>query len=277
MRHSVFTSPQFYTTPVQPCPYLEGYYERKLFTSLQGHNVDDTHHSLSQQGFRRSQNILYRPACDNCSACQSARVRVADFKMSKSQKRVWKKARHYKRLPLTAWTNEEQYDLFMRYLASRHADGGMADMDMLEYSAMVEQTPVTTRIIEYRDISQSALQSHKSNLHAVCLTDVLRDGVSLVYSFFDAEYSHLSLGSFMILDHIELAREMDLPYVYLGYWVQNSDKMEYKSNFQPIEIFRNGVWQVLTPEMMEHPHYGIKQKPISEQVAEIELPHLTHK
>jgi len=149
MRHTLPIAPQFYVTAPQPCPYLEGRMERKLFTALQGDNATKLNDSLSKQGFRRSQNVLYRPSCAECAACMSARIRVADFAPSKSQKRVAKRNAYLNRRATSPWATEAQYDLFRTYLDSRHATGGMADMDMFEFAAMVEETPIRSRLIEY--------------------------------------------------------------------------------------------------------------------------------
>ena len=192
MRHSLPTVPQFYVTAPQPCPYLPDRMERKLFTALQGDQAEAMNDKLSQQGFRRSQNVLYRPSCADCAACLSARIRVADFTPSRSQRRVVNRNAHLKRDVTSAWATEDQYALFRRYLDSRHTHGGMADMDVFEYSAMVEETPVRTRVLEYRD----AATGPNGPLIAACLSDVLEDGLSLVYSFFDPELADQSLGSF---------------------------------------------------------------------------------
>jgi len=191
--------------------------ERKLFAALQGDTAQSLNNVLSHQGFRRSQNVVYRPSCADCALCLSARIRVADFKPTKSQKRVLKKNRHLIREGSSPWATEDQYDLFKRYLTSRHHDGGMADMDIFEFAAMVEETPVRSRVVEYRTLGTD--EQPEPELSAVSLTDVLSDGLSLVYSFFDPELAHNSLGTFIILDHIEMARAAGLPYVYLGYWV----------------------------------------------------------
>jgi len=270
MRHTLPLATQFYVTATQPCPYLEGKLERKLFAGLQGDHADALNNALSKQGFRRSQNVLYRPSCTDCNACMSARIRVADFKPSRTQKRVLKKNAHLLRDASAAWATEQQYDLFTRYLNARHADGGMADMDMFEFSAMVEETPVRSRIVEYtepHDIYERAA------LRAVCLTDILDDGLSLVYSFFDPDMHKNSLGTYMILDHIEIAREAGLPYVYLGYWVQGSPKMDYKSRFDALEIFAKGEWQTLDdPNNFETDPHPLGAASIPEQVAAISLP-----
>jgi len=148
MRHSLPIAPQFYVTAPQPCPYLEGQMERKLFTALQGDSAVRLNNSLSQQGFRRSQNVLYRPSCTECTACLSARIDVAKFQPTKSQKRTIRRNRDIARQATSPWATEDQYALFRTYLDARHADGGMADMDVFEFSAMIEETPVRSRIVE---------------------------------------------------------------------------------------------------------------------------------
>ncbi len=270
MRHSLPLATQFYVTASQPCPYLEGKVERKLFAGLQGEHADSLNNTLSKQGFRRSQNVLYRPTCADCSACLSARIRVADFIPSKTQKRVMRRNTHLLRDASAPWATEHQYELFSRYLNARHADGGMADMDMFEFSSMVEETPVRSRIVEY---SVQHELYERSELVSVCLTDVLDDGLSLVYSFFDPDMSRHSLGIYMILDHIEIAREAGLPYVYLGYWVPGSPKMDYKSNFNSLEAYYKGEWVDVTDQsLFETNTKNTGTAPIPEQVAAIQLP-----
>jgi len=269
MRHTLPIAPQFYVTSPQPCPYLDGRMERKLFTALQGDYAEKLNDILSKQGFRRSQNVLYRPSCAECSACLSARVRVADFTASKSQRRAEKRNNDLRRDATSPWATEEQYALFRAYLDSRHADGGMADMDIFEFAAMVEETPVRSRIIEYTCRDDNGAPS----LAAVCLTDVLDDGLSMVYSFFDPERAAKSLGTYVILDHIRIAREAGLPYVYLGYWVPGSQKMGYKANFAALEIYKDGGWQNLgDPAAHSTATHPLSTDPIAEQVARISLP-----
>ena len=269
MRHSLPTIPQFYVTAPQPCPYLAGRMERKLFTALQGEQAESMNDTLSKQGFRRSQNVLYRPSCADCSACLSARIRVADFTASRSQRRILRRNRHLQRHVTSAWASEEQFDLFRRYLDQRHADGGMADMDVFEFAAMIEETPVRTRVLEYVNTSAEG----QRNLSAVCLTDVLDDGLSLVYSFFDPDLEQDSLGSYMILDQIALARKVGLPYVYLGYWVPGSPKMDYKARFSALEIFHEGEWRDIgDPDDFSGATHPLSVKPIAEQVANLTLP-----
>ena len=267
MRHTLPIAPQFYVTAPQPCPYLEGRMERKLFTALQGDAATKLNDSLSKQGFRRSQNVLYRPSCAECSACMSARIKVADFEPTRSQKRVAKRNARLRRRATSPWATEAQYELFRDYLTSRHAAGGMADMDMFEFAAMVEETPIRTRLIEYTEPNFS------DGLSAVCLTDVLDDGLSLVYSFFNPDLDKDSLGTYVILDHIEIARDLGLPYVYLGYWVPGSPKMDYKAKFAGVEIYNGQDWAPIgKPDDYASALHPLSTAPIAEQVAKIALP-----
>ena len=271
MRHTLPIAPQFYVTAPQPCPYLAGRMERKLFTALQGDQAERLNDTLSKQGFRRSQNVLYRPSCAECNACLSARIRVADFAPSKSQRRILRRNEGLTRRATSPWATEEQYALFRDYLDSRHATGGMADMDLFEFAAMVEETPIRSRLIEYEDLADRDGDRH--GLRAVCLTDILDDGLSMVYSFFDPEFDRNSLGTFIILDHIRIAQEMGLPYVYLGYWVPGSPKMGYKAKFQGVEVYRGGAWQQLKdPDDYRSDTHPLSVDPIAEQVAKIHLP-----
>ncbi|MBL4808073.1 MAG: arginyltransferase [Rhodobacteraceae bacterium] len=268
MQHTLPPAPQFYVTAPQPCPYLSGREERKLFTSLDTPAALSLNDALSHQGFRRSQNVIYRPSCASCNACQSARIKINEFTPSKSQKRVLRRNTRLIRQVKRPWATEEHFDLFSTYLKSRHADGGMAGMDVEEFAAMIEESPVNTQIIEY------ALETDdRREIVAVCLTDSLSDGLSMVYSFFNPDYSRDSIGSYMILDHIRLARELDLSYVYLGYWVQGSPKMDYKAKFLPLETFANGSWtQLTTPSDGKPPSGLLETDPIPDQVAAIHLP-----
>ncbi len=271
MRHTLPIAPQFYVTAPQPCPYLPGQQERKLFTALTGDGSRALNDTLSKQGFRRSQNVLYRPACSDCAACLSARIRVPDHRPGRSHRRVIRRNAGLRREATSPWATEEQFDLFRRYLDHRHADGGMADMDIFEFAAMIEETPVRSRVIEYTEPVADAGGGRR--LVAVCLTDVLDDGLSLVYSFYDPTRPMDSLGTYMILDHVALARQVGLPYVYLGYWVPGSSKMEYKSRFDALEVYRDGVWRDLgdPAEHARAPH-PLAVRPITEQVASITLP-----
>ena len=269
MRHTLPVAPQFYVTAPQPCPYLPGRMERKLFTALAGDTAERLNDALSKQGFRRSQNVLYRPSCADCAACLSARISVADFTPSRSQRRTLRRNARLVRQATSPWATEEQYALFRDYLDARHADGGMADMDLFEFAAMIEETPVRSRVIEYHD--PEADPEH--GLVAASLTDVLDDGLSMVYSFFDPSRPGDGLGTFLILDHVEIAREMGLPYVYLGYWVPGSEKMAYKARFNGLQVYKDGSWRALgDPNGFEADTHPLSVEPIAEQVARISLP-----
>lgn len=245
--------------------------ERKLFTALQGEQAEKLNDTLSKQGFRRSQNVLYRPSCADCSACLSARIDVSKFTPSKSQKRILRRNAGISRRATSPWATEEQYALFRDYLDSRHATGGMADMDLFEFAAMVEETPIRSRLIEYEDRADK--DGPRQGLRAVSLTDILDDGLSMVYSFFDPDYERNSFGTYVILDHIQIALEMGLPYVYLGYWVPGSPKMGYKAKFEGVEIYRNGAWSPIgNPDAYSADTHPLSVDPIAEQVARIHLP-----
>ena len=269
MRHTLPLVPQFYVTAPQPCPYLDGRVERKLFTALHGDHARILNDTLSKQGFRRSQNVLYRPSCADCAACYSARIDISKFTPSRSQARILRRNRSLERETSSPWATEEQYAVFRSYLDSRHLGGGMADMDIFEFAAMIEETPVRSRVIEYHEPTRKGRKA----LKAACLTDVLDDGLSMVYSFFDPEISARSPGTFMILDHVAIARDAGLPYVYLGYWVPGSRKMGYKAGFAGVEIYRGGDWIPIDQarDMAEDSH-PLSTEPIAQQVANISLP-----
>ncbi|MBV9509535.1 MAG: arginyltransferase, partial [Caulobacteraceae bacterium] len=204
---------RFFLTAPSPCPYLPGRDERKVFTHLplaDGAAVND---ALTQIGFRRSQNIAYRPACEACEACVSARIPVGAYPFSRSERRVLERSADISRQLVEAEATMEQFDLLRRYLLARHAEGGMADMTWPDYVAMVEDTAARTHLIEYR---MASTDNGPGDLAACVLVDVMSDGLSLVYSFYDPNVSRRSLGSFVILDHVIQAGLAELPYVYLG-------------------------------------------------------------
>lgn len=230
---------RFYLTAPTPCPYLPERRERKVFTALDGQDAHSVNDSLTHAGFRRSQNIAYRPACDLCDACISARVVSGAFTPNRRWRKITARNADLARALRPAEATEEQFWLLRRYLQSRHGDGGMADMTLLDYAAMVEETAVRTHIVEYR-FTEGAMAGE---LAACALVDLLRDGLSLVYSFFDTTDHRRSLGSYIILDHIRQTQAAGLPHLYLGYWVPGSEKMAYKSLFQPIELLRGGAWR----------------------------------
>ncbi|MEM6383778.1 MAG: arginyltransferase [Pseudomonadota bacterium] len=239
-------TPTFYLTAATPCPYLPGKRERKIFTHLVGSGARELHTMLSMGGFRRSQNIAYRPACEGCNACVSVRVRVDEFKPTKSMKRVLKTNADIVGSDEENKATSEQYSLFRDYLDARHEDGGMAEMSVLDYAMMVEDSHIDTQIVSYRTRTPLSLEGPDKDggdLVGVCLTDQLNDGLSMVYSFFDPAYEARSMGTFMILDHIARARKLGLPYLYLGYWVDGSQKMDYKARFKPQEHLTPGGWR----------------------------------
>jgi leucyl-tRNA---protein transferase len=239
-------TPQFYLTAPSPCPYLGGKEERKVFTHLVGERAPELNNILTQGGFRRSQSIAYRPACEGCRACVSVRVVAKDFQPTQSMRRITRRNADIASEMRIAVPTSEQYSVFRAYLDSRHRDGGMADMTVLDYAMMVEDSHIETRIIEYRrrDTGAGSATGNRSDgdLVAIALTDVLGDGLSMVYSFFEPDEAARSLGTFMVLDHIARAQRMGLSYVYLGYWVRGSRKMDYKSRFLPQERLMPDGW-----------------------------------
>jgi arginine-tRNA-protein transferase len=238
-------SPQFFLTAPSPCPYLDGQFERKVFTHLVGDKAPEMNDLLTQGGFRRSQNIAYRPACETCRACVSVRILAQEFSPSRNMRRVMQHNSDLVGTMHDAEPSTEQYSLFRTYLDARHRRGGMSDMTVLDYAMMVEDTHVDTKVIEYRRRGPDTFMSGKGQgeLIAVALTDRMADGLSMVYSYFDPELADRSLGTFMILDHIERTRTMGLPHVYLGYWVNGSPKMDYKIRFMPQEHLGPKGWE----------------------------------
>jgi arginine-tRNA-protein transferase len=205
---------------------------------------------LTQGGFRRSQNIAYRPACETCRACVSVRILAGEFTPSRNMRRVLHANSDLIGIMHDAEPSTEQYSLFRSYLDARHRKGGMSDMTVLDYAMMVEDTHVDTKVIEYRRRGPDTFITGKGQgeLIAVALTDKMADGLSMVYSYFDPELTDRSLGTFMILDHIARAKAMGLPHVYLGYWVNGSRKMNYKMRFMPQEHLGPKGWERYTGE-----------------------------
>ena len=236
-------TPQFYLTAPSPCPYLPGRQERKVFTHLVGNKASELNDLLTHGGFRRSQSIAYRPACDQCHACVSVRVIANEFRPSRNFRKVMARNADLVGQSRSAVPTSEQYSIFRAYLDQRHRLGGMADMTVLDYAMMIEDSHVETRLIEYRRRPAEGLEATApGKLIAVALTDILGDGLSMVYSFFEPSEENRSLGTFMILDHIARARRMGLPYVYLGYWIDGSRKMSYKSRFLPQQRLAPTGW-----------------------------------
>jgi arginyl-tRNA--protein-N-Asp/Glu arginylyltransferase len=234
---STFRLPSFYLTDLSPCPYLDGMQERKMFTHLEGEMADELLNQLSHNGFRRSQNIIYRPACEPCMACRSVRIDVERFAVTTSFRRTMARNSDLIETITPPQASREQYDLLRRYLDHRHENGGMSDMTSLDYINMIEDTSVDTHLVEFR--------SRDDTLIACMLIDKLRDGLSLVYSFFDPILQKRSLGNYMVLSQIERARRNGIGFIYLGYYVANSPKMSYKKRFMPLQELGSDGWKDL--------------------------------
>ncbi|HEX4848594.1 MAG TPA: arginyltransferase [Novosphingobium sp.] len=232
--------PRFFVTSPAPCPYLPGRTERKVFTELKGPHAAELNDALGRIGFRRSQTVAYRPSCADCQACVSVRVVAGEFRASASQK---KNLRHNGDLVATVcrpWSTAEQFDLLQRYLGQRHPGGGMTTMDEVDFADMVEHTPVDSWVVEYRE---PTVDGSPGRLVGACLTDRQGDGLSMIYSFYDPDHpSRTGLGNYIILDHIQRARAEGLPFVYLGYWVDGSARMQYKVRYRPIEQLGRQGW-----------------------------------
>jgi len=227
----------FYTTAPLPCPYVAGRLERKVVTEIAGPEAERLHDRLSHAGFRRSHNIAYAPVCHGCSSCIPIRIPVLDYQPSRALRRVQRANREVEASCDDARASAEQYALFQTYQQARHGEGDMAAMSFYDYRAMVEDTPIETKMVEFRE---------HGRLIGACLTDRLSDGVSAVYSFFDPALASRSLGSLAILWLLGHAEALGLAYVYLGYWVPESRKMAYKARFRPCEILAGGMWRPLT-------------------------------
>ena len=246
-----FRFPRFFVTTPSPCPYLPGKTERKVFTELSGHHAGELNDALGRIGFRRSQNVAYRPSCIDCAACISVRVVTGEFQPNAGQRRVMRRNADLEVTACKPWTTEEQYELLRRYLKQRHPGGGMVDMDESDFSDMVEQSPVKTFVVEYREPS---VDGRPGRLVGACLTDQQSDGLSMIYSFFEPyDDKRPGLGTYIILDHIVRAARAGLPYVYLGYWVESSKRMAYKAKFRPLERLGPDGWRKFEPDQKELP------------------------
>nr|WP_137676312.1 arginyltransferase [Parerythrobacter lutipelagi] len=258
--------PRFFVTTPAPCPYLEGKTERKVFTELKGPHADQLNEALGRIGFRRSQTVAYRPSCADCNACVSVRVVAEEFRASSTQRKNLRRNSDLVTTECRPWATEEQFELLQSYLGSRHPDGGMATMEEMDYADMVEHTPVTSHVIEYREPSDG---SQPGRLVGACLTDRQGDGLSMIYSFYDPEHKARSgLGNYIILDHIRRAAEQGLPYVYLGYWVDGSERMQYKIRYRPIERLTRGGWERMSQDAQSALVRKVMQSPSVDRTAE---------
>ncbi len=238
--------PRFFVTSPAPCPYLPGRSERKVFTELKGPHADALNDALGRIGFRRSQTVAYRPSCLGCQACVSVRVAAIDFESSATQRKNMRRNSDLVTTECRPWATDEQFELLQKYLGVRHPGGGMTSMDEIDFADMVEHTPVSSYVIEYREPS---VDGKPSRLVGACLTDRQADGLSMIYSFYDPEHEERSgLGNYIILDHIRRAAAETLPYVYLGYWVEGSARMQYKVRYRPLEHLTPDGWQRLSRE-----------------------------
>ncbi len=227
----------FYTTAALPCPYVQGRTERKVVTEIVGPDANALHDRLSRAGFRRSHNIAYAPVCPSCQSCVPIRIPVDRFSPGRTLRRIARDNQDLIGYRVLARATAEQFHLFQRYQLARHSDGDMASMSFYDYRAMVEDTPIETFVIEFRD--------RTDRLVSACLTDKLADGFSAVYSFFAPAMERRSLGTHAILWLIEYARREGVAHVYLGYWVPESRKMAYKARFRPSEVLVDGIWRDL--------------------------------
>lgn len=245
--------PRFYVTASSSCPYLPGREERKIFTELSDDNPEGLHESMSRIGFRRSQDIAYRPSCEDCMECRSVRIPVEAFSPNRTQRRLINLNSDIVTAELNNIATTEQFELLSKYLKTRHPGGGMSHMSFPEYQNMVEYSPIRTGLIEYRLPSSGGKPGKRpgkkpgkkpGKLIGVSLTDHMQTSLSMVYSFFDVSerYKKRSLGTYFILDHVARARCERLDHVYLGYWVKDSPKMAYKRNFKPLEILGIQGW-----------------------------------
>lgn len=224
----------FFSTELAPCPYLDNQLERRLVVQLGAEAGDDDQNRLVLAGFRRSQTYAYRPTCPGCSACVPIRVPASQFVFTRSWRRTLRHNADLEAEEKPPKATEEQFELFSRYLAARHSSGGMAAMGWNEYRSMVEDCPASSRVVEWRREDKSLI--------GVSITDQVQSGLSGVYKFFDPDEAKRSLGTLIILWHVQRALELGLPFVYLGYWIAASPKMEYKARFKPLEQLTANGW-----------------------------------
>lgn len=229
---------QFYTTAPYPCSYLPQETARSQ-VAIPGDLIDaEVYSQLVRAGFRRSGVFTYRPHCDRCRSCIPVRVRVADFCANRTQRRTWRNHRQLSVQLLHLAYREEHYQLYRRYQQSRHAGGGMDEDSREQYRNFILKSNVASFLAEFR--------APDGNLKMISLIDELDDGLSSVYTFYEPD-DPASYGTYNVLWQLSLCREMHLPYLYLGYWIEASRKMAYKTNFQPMEGLIGGEWRDLAP------------------------------
>jgi arginyl-tRNA--protein-N-Asp/Glu arginylyltransferase len=235
MKHNIKKRPiPFFITAPIPCPYLDGKTERRMVTDLATADAIPLHDKLSRVGFRRSHNLMYTPVCHECSACLAVRNVVEEFEPSNSQRRILRLNKSLVVDETPAKATNERFELFSLYQDKRHTGGDMSTMDYYDFQALIEETPVVTSHIDFHN--------EDGVLLAGCLVDIMEDGLSAVYSYFDPTYKKNSLGTYIILWLIQRTKQLSLPYLYLGYWVKDSQKMAYKDKFQPLEYYNTVRW-----------------------------------
>ncbi len=230
---------QFYLTAPYPCSYLEDR-EARSQVAIPSYLISTPQYSeLVRHGFRRSGTFTYRPRCDSCRACVPARIEISAFKPNRTQRRTAKKYQHMQASLHGLEDKAEYFELYQRYQTARHREGGMDNDSHEQYSKFLLQSHVDSMLVEFREAGV---------LRMVSIIDVLDDGLSSVYTFYEPDLTQASFGTYNVLWQIELCRKLQLPYLYLGYWISESQKMAYKANFRPLQGLVNDCWQVIAAE-----------------------------
>ena len=230
---SALEQPIFMLTKVAACPYLNGKLEKRIATDI-AYNKN-IYEELTINGFRRVENWMYRPVCDNCSACKSYRVDIEKFQITKSLKRVSRNFKNFSYKLAKNISNKEHFELFKKYQLNRHSGGSMSNMDEDEFTLMIETSPIRTSLMEFRDKFK--------NLVGVVLIDIDEKNLSAVYSFFDPKFNKFGLGNYMILQCLSYGKVKKYKYLYLGYYIEELTSMSYKSRFKPGQILNNNEWE----------------------------------